>query len=141
MWRPGRPRVGFVFDRIEISVLPAGSRFPAQLRVRVNGEDVVVQAVGHEVRGPLASDALLIGSPNSLHATSEERRVELGEPECTGGCCGFLTVVVQRVGGIVQWSGWQVPSGGTQPPEFHFDASQYDAELCQDAIAVTRSRP
>ena len=118
-----------MFDRLEISVLPPGSRFAAQLRLRVNGEDVVEQAAGHEARGPLATEALLVGSPNSLHATGEERRVELGEPECTGGCCGFLSVVVQRLGGIVQWSDWQVPSGGTRPPEFHFEASQYDAEL------------
>lgn len=118
-----------MFDRLEITVLPPGPRFAAQLRLRVNGEDVVEQAAGHQGRGPLATDALLVASPNSLHATSEARRVELGEPECTGGCCGFLSVVVQRVGGVVQWSGWQVPSGKTQPPEFHFDASQYDAEL------------
>lgn len=118
-----------MFDRLEISLLPSGLRFAAQLRLRVNGGDVVEQAAGHEARGPLATDALLVGGPNSLHATVQERRVELGEPECTGGCCGFLSVVMQRVRGIVQWSSWRVPSGGTQPPEFHFDAGQYDAEL------------
>jgi hypothetical protein len=108
-----------VFDRLEISLLPSGLRFAAQLRLRVNGGDVVEQAAGHEARGPLATDALLVGGPNSLHATVQERRVELGEPECTGGCRGFLSVVIQRVRGIVQWSSWRVPTGGTQPPEFH----------------------
>ncbi|WP_329500881.1 hypothetical protein [Kitasatospora herbaricolor] len=57
--------------------------------------------------------------------------MELGEPECTGGCCGFLSVVVQRLGGIVQWSDWEVPylDTATRPLEFHFDADEYDAEL------------
>ncbi|MEU6548681.1 hypothetical protein ABZ915_00120 [Streptomyces sp. NPDC046915] len=56
--------------------------------------------------------------------------MELGEPECTGGCCGFLSVVVQRLGDIVQWSDWEVPyAPAALPPEFHFDAGQYDAEL------------
>ncbi|MFF3458563.1 hypothetical protein ACFYXH_30440 [Streptomyces sp. NPDC002730] len=53
----------------------------------------------------------------------------LGEPECTGGCCGFLSVFVQRFGDIVQWSDWEVPSGEAAPPEFHFDADQYYAEV------------
>ncbi|MFD9511257.1 hypothetical protein [Streptomyces mirabilis] len=44
-----------------------------------------------------------------LRATSEACRLELGEPECTGGCCGFLSIVVQRFGDIVQWSDWEVP--------------------------------
>lgn len=53
----------------------------------------------------------------------------LGEPECTGGCCGYLSVFVQRHGGIVEWSDWQVPIDRVRPPAFYFDADQYDAEL------------
>ncbi|MFB7400883.1 hypothetical protein ACFCZR_11985 [Streptomyces rubiginosohelvolus] len=34
-----------------------------------------------------------------------------------------------RFGCIVQWSDWQVPYAEPAPPEFHFDADQYDAEL------------
>ncbi|MFE7615040.1 hypothetical protein [Streptomyces sp. NPDC057496] len=121
-----------MFDRLEIRVLPPGPRFGAQLRFLVNGEDVVEGAVGEGGRGPFAADVLPIGDPSSLQATSEARRVELGEPECTGGCCGFLSVVVQRFGDIVQWSDWQVPyAPAAPPPEFHFDGSQYDTELAR----------
>lgn len=121
-----------MFDQLEIRVLPQGPRFAAQLRFWVNGQDVVEAAVEEGGRGPLAADVLPVGRPSLLRATSEARRVELGEPECTGGCCGFLSVVVQRFGDIVRWSGWEVPYAPTAPPpEFHFDASQYDAELAR----------
>ncbi|WP_235457061.1 hypothetical protein [Streptomyces olivochromogenes] len=57
--------------------------------------------------------------------------MQLGEPECTGECCGFLSVVVQRMGNVVQWSGWQVPHGDGRLPEFDFDANEYDAEVAR----------
>lgn len=121
-----------MFDQLEIRVLPPGPRFAAQLRFWVNGEDVVEGAVDEGGRGPFAADALPTGRPSPLQATSEARRVELGEPECTGGCCGFLSVVVQRLGDIVQWSDWQVPYAPAAPsPEFHFDGTQYDTELAR----------
>ncbi|GHE35992.1 hypothetical protein ACFUZA_22115 [Streptomyces cellulosae] len=72
------------------------------------------------------------GRPSPLRATGEARRLELGEPECTGGCCGFLTVVVQRCGGIVQWSDWELPAKApTRLLDLHFDADQYDAEVAR----------
>ncbi|MFJ9923107.1 hypothetical protein ACIRSF_27895 [Streptomyces rubiginosohelvolus] len=120
-----------MFDRLEVRVLPPGRRFAAQMRFLVNGEDVVESAVGEGGRGPYAADVLPADGPSSLRATGEPRRVELGEPECTGGCCGFLSVVVQRFGGIVQWSDWEVPYMEMRPLEFHFDADQYDAELAR----------
>ncbi|MEU2110099.1 hypothetical protein [Streptomyces sp. NPDC019507] len=125
-----------MFDRLEIRVLPPGPRFAAQLRLWVNGEDVVEAAVGEGGRGPYAADALPAGHPSPLRATSDARRLELGEPDCTGGCCGFLTVVVQRFEEIVQWSDWEVPLGTGMtapypPPELHFDAHQYDAEVAR----------
>ncbi|WP_327722203.1 hypothetical protein OG381_47615 [Streptomyces sp. NBC_00490] len=125
-----------MFDRLEIRVLPPGPRFAAQLRFWVNGEDLVEEAVGEGGRGPYAADALPAGRPSPLRATGEARRLELGEPDCTGGCCGFLTVVVQRFGEIVQWSNWEVPSEAhtrvpNPPPGLHFDASQYDAEVAR----------
>ncbi|MFD5204093.1 hypothetical protein ACFWM7_29010 [Streptomyces sp. NPDC058375] len=121
-----------MFDRLEISVLPRDRRFPPSLRILVNGEDVVAGAVGDGGRGPLVADVLPAGGgPWLLWATGEARRVELGEPECSRGCCGFLTVVVQRFGGIVQWSDWQVPYEEVAPPEFHFGAERYDAELAR----------
>ncbi|MGW1274149.1 hypothetical protein [Streptomyces sp. NPDC002491] len=125
-----------MFDRLEIRVSRPGPRFAAQLRFWVNGEDVVEATVREGGRGPYAADVLPVGQPGLLRATSEARRLELGEPECTGSCCGFLTVVVQRSGDIVQWSNWEVPWKVTHtpappPPEFHFDASQYDAEVAR----------
>ncbi|MGW6721803.1 hypothetical protein [Streptomyces sp. NPDC054995] len=128
-----------MFDRLEISVLPRGCRFPPGLRILVNGEDVVAGAVGDGGRGPLVADALPAGGgPGVLWATGEARRVELGEPECSGGCCGFLSVVVQRFGGVVQWSDWQVPYEEVAPPEFHFDAERYDAELARVDVGTGR---
>ncbi|MET8541454.1 hypothetical protein ABZW03_12490 [Kitasatospora sp. NPDC004799] len=121
-----------MFDRLEVRVLPPGRRFAAQVRLRVNGEDLVEAAVGEGGRGPYAVDVLPADGPGPLRATGEPRRVELGEPACTGGCCGFLSVVVQRFGGIVQWSDWEIPHlGTTRPPELHFDADEYDAELAR----------
>ncbi|AWI30902.1 hypothetical protein [Streptomyces tirandamycinicus] len=125
-----------MFDRLEIRVLPPGSRFAAQVRFWVNDEDLVEEAVDEGGRGPYAADVLPAGRPSPLRATEAARRLELGEPECTGGCCGSLTVVVQRFGQIVQWSDWEVPWGaGTTmpypPPELHFDAGQYDAEVAR----------
>ncbi|MGW3580533.1 hypothetical protein ACWDM8_04325 [Streptomyces rubiginosohelvolus] len=115
-------------DRLEISVVSPGPRFGAYLRFLVNGEDVVAGAVGEGGRGLFA-----VGPAGAelgpLLGSGEALRVELGEPECSGVCCGVLSVVVQRFGGIVQWSDWQVPYAESAPPEFHFDADQYDAEL------------
>ncbi|MGW7425620.1 hypothetical protein ACWGJB_37275 [Streptomyces sp. NPDC054813] len=125
-----------MFDRLEIAVLPPGPRFAAQVRFRVNGADVVEGAVGAGGRGPYAVDALPAGRPSPFRASAEARRLELGEPDCTGDCCGFLTVVVQRFGDIVQWSDWEVPRVANSPvphppPELHFDANRYDAELAR----------
>ncbi|AQS71505.1 hypothetical protein [Streptomyces pactum] len=125
-----------MFDRLEIRVVPPGPRFAAQLRFWVNGEDVVEGAVHEGGRGPFAADVLPVGRPSLLRATDEARRLELGEPECTGGCCGFLTVVVRRFGDVVQWSDWEVPwevphTPAPPPPEFHFDTAQYDAEVAR----------
>ncbi|MFE9426081.1 hypothetical protein ACFYNO_24330 [Kitasatospora sp. NPDC006697] len=122
-------------DRLSIEVVPRADRFAPQLRFFVNGEDVVESAVGPNGRGPYAAEALPADAPSPLRATGEPMRVELGEPECTGGCCGFLSVVVQRFGGIVQWSDWEIPYLDTveRPLEFHFEADEYDAELARAA--------
>ncbi|MFE9813130.1 hypothetical protein [Streptomyces sp. NPDC005548] len=125
-----------MFDRLEIVMLPPGPRFAAQVRLWVNGRDVLEGAVGAGGRGPYAADALPAGRPSLLRATSEARRLVLGEADCTGGCCGFLTVIVQRYGQVVQWSHWQVPKAvhtpaPPPPPELHFEARQYDAEVAR----------
>ncbi|MGW3285286.1 hypothetical protein ACWDR3_11660 [Streptomyces sp. NPDC001002] len=127
-----------MFDRLEITVLPPGQRYPAQLRFWVNGTDLVESSVGPGGRGPLVSEFLPVGLPGPLRATSEPRRVRLGEPECTGGCCGFLSVVVQRLGNVVQWSGWEVPHQEERPLEFDFDADEYDAEVARAEAELGR---
>ncbi|MES9521983.1 hypothetical protein [Streptomyces capoamus] len=124
-----------MFDHLEIRVLPPEPRFAAQLRFWVNGEDVIERAVAKGGRGPFAADVLPAGRPSLLRATGEARRLELGEPDCTGGCCGFLSVVVRRFGDIVQWSDWEVPHASASPAESHFDASQYDAEVARAEAA------
>ncbi|MFG2813140.1 hypothetical protein [Streptomyces sp. NPDC048410] len=93
---------------------------------------VVSDAVGEGGRGPLVHEV--------LRATGEGRRVVLGEPECTGGCCGYLSVVVRRHGDIVEWSDWEVPGGGVRPPTFHFDGGQYDAEVARASAPGIRTR-
>ncbi|OIJ95727.1 hypothetical protein BIV25_19955 [Streptomyces sp. MUSC 14] len=93
---------------------------------------MIERAVYEGGRGPFAADVLPAGRPSLLEATSEARCLEPGEPECTGGCCGFLSVVVQRFGDTVQWSDWEVPHAPASPlPKFHFDAGQYDAEVAR----------
>lgn len=118
-----------VFNRLEVRALPPGPRWAAQLQFRIDGEDVVAEAVGEGGRGPFADEALPAGGHGLLWATGEGQRVVLGEPECTGGCCGYLSVFVQRRGGTVEWSDWEVPIDMVRPPAFYFDADQYDAEL------------
>ncbi|MEU8677615.1 hypothetical protein [Streptomyces sp. NPDC048560] len=120
-----------MFNQLEVRVLPPGSRWPAQAQLWIDGEDVVAEAVGDGGRGPVAEEALGAKGRSRLWATGERRRVVLGEPECTGGCCGFLSVFVQRQGRVVEWSDWQVPGKEAGPPIFHFDADQYDIEVAR----------
>ncbi|TYC68196.1 hypothetical protein EH183_40900 [Streptomyces sp. CB01881] len=122
-----------MFNRVEVKVLPPGRRWAAQLQLWIDGEDVVADAVGAGGRGPLADEALPASGHGSLWATGEGRRVVLGEPECTGGCCGFLSAFVQRHGGIVEWSDWQMPRDEPRLPDFHFDADQYDAAMARSS--------
>lgn len=120
-----------MFNRLEVRVLPPGSRWAAQLQLWIDGEDVVAALVGEGGRGPFTEEVLPANGHSPLWATGEGRRVVLGEPECTGGCCGYLSVFVQRHGGVVEWSDWQVPGDEARPPAFHFDAGQYDAEVAR----------
>lgn len=120
-----------MFNRLEVRVLPPGSRWAAQLQLWIDGEDVVAESVGEGGRGPFAEETLPTNGHSPLWGTGEGRRVVLGEPDCTGGCCGYLSVFVQRHGGIVEWSDWQVPGDEARPPAFHFEAGQYDSEVAR----------
>ncbi|MFD1831315.1 hypothetical protein ACFSJS_16850 [Streptomyces desertarenae] len=124
-----------MFNRLGISVLPPGPRWPAQLSFRIDGEEVAAAMIEEGGRGPFAEEALPAEGQGPFWATDEGRRAVLGEPECTGGCCGYLSVFVQRHGEIVEWSDWQVPADEARPPAFHFDADQYDAELTRALTA------
>ncbi|MEU5702753.1 hypothetical protein ACFFS2_30895 [Streptomyces aurantiacus] len=129
-----------MFNRLEVSVLPPGPRWAAQLSFRIDGEEVVAAAIGEGGRGPFVEEALPVAGPGPLWATGGGRRAVLGEPECTGGCCGYLSVFVQRHGGIVEWSDWHVPVDVARPRPFtstYFDADQYDAELTHALTTFT----
>ncbi|MFF2079885.1 hypothetical protein ACFVXG_34640 [Kitasatospora sp. NPDC058162] len=118
-----------MFNRIELGVAPQRRRWVPLVRVWIDGAEVVAEAVGEGGRGPFVDEV----RDGLLHASGEARRVVLGEPECTGGCCGFVSVVVRRSGGVVEWSDWEVPYEAARLPDFHFDADQYDAELARAA--------
>ncbi|MEU0182714.1 hypothetical protein ABZ312_16200 [Streptomyces sp. NPDC006207] len=122
-----------MFNRLGLEVLPPDGRYAvARLRLLVDGEDLVAELLGPGGRGPFAAWALPPGRPGPLAATVVGGRVELGEPECTGGCCGHLSVHVRRSGAVVEWTAWRGPFT-RPPPELHFDAGQYDAELARAA--------
>ncbi|WP_206324893.1 MULTISPECIES: hypothetical protein [unclassified Streptomyces] len=118
-----------MFDRLEISFAPVSFESHRLVRLRVNGEDVVDDGAGPGARGLGVDRMFPLDAPSPLRATSEPRRVDLGEPDCTGGCCGFLSAVVRRHGDVVQWTEWLVPDGESRPPELDFEADAYDAEL------------
>ncbi|MET9572890.1 hypothetical protein ABZY34_27905 [Streptomyces virginiae] len=53
---------------------------------------------------------------------------------------------MQRFGEIVQWSDWELPwlnhHAPHPPPELHFDANQYDAEVARlEADRWRRAHP
>lgn len=118
-----------MFDRLEISFQAASFESHRLVRLCVDGEDVVEEGAGPGARGLGVDRMFPLGAPSPLRATPEPRRVDLGEPDCTGGCCGFLSAVVQRHGDVVQWTEWLVPAGESRPPELDFEADAYDAEL------------
>ncbi|MEU4118618.1 hypothetical protein AB0F71_29510 [Kitasatospora sp. NPDC028055] len=117
-----------MFDHLEIlSARQHG--LGDQARFLVNAEDLVAGSIGPWGRG-LRLPVLFPGSrPSPLRASAWPRRVRLGEPDCTGGCCGYLSAVVQRIGDVVVWSAWELPTDAGRPPEFTFEAARYEAEV------------
>jgi hypothetical protein len=122
-----------MLNRLQIHVLPPGPRYATQLRFWVDGCDVVEDAVDEGGAGVFASSLLCDDRLDLLAATPDGRRVRLGEPDCTGGCCGYLTTMVRRDGETVVWSDWEGPHPDRLPTAFHFSADQYDAELARVA--------
>ncbi|MFJ1751707.1 hypothetical protein [Kitasatospora sp. NPDC088134] len=119
-----------MFNRIEVEVLPRGTRRGPTLRVLIDGEDLAARVVGPGGRGPFAAE-LADGGP--LWGSPAGRRLVLGEPECTGGCCGWISVLVRRHPALVEWTDWELPLLGERLPDLHFEAGPYDAELARAA--------
>ncbi|PVC65420.1 hypothetical protein DBP18_31675 [Streptomyces sp. CS081A] len=104
----------------------------------VDGVDVV-ETIHPDSDSSLLQETLL-GPPETwpLRAGGEPRRVELSNNDCLTDCCGGVFVTIERCGGLVVWT-WEntndirVPL----PPDSHFDAGRYDAEL--DRFAADHS--
>ncbi|MFF5638818.1 hypothetical protein [Streptomyces sp. NPDC012825] len=117
---------------------PESWRAAARIRLLVDGVDVV-ETIHPDSDSSLFHE-MLIGPPETwpLRAGDEPRRVELSNDHCVTDCCGGVFVTVERCGGLVVWT-WEntndirVPL----PPDSHFDADRYDAEL--DRFAADRS--
>ncbi|MFE1320635.1 hypothetical protein [Kitasatospora phosalacinea] len=119
-----------MFNHLRIDVL-ASEHWTAEVRVRVDGADLVADTTGPGGFGAYAPLLLPATGESPLRAGTEPRRVLLGEPECTGDCCGHLAVSVRRHGDLVIWSDWETPGDEPHPPDFHFDAHPYDTELAR----------
>ncbi|MGI5526836.1 hypothetical protein ACQEVX_05215 [Streptomyces syringium] len=71
-----------------------------------------------------------------LAATASSREVMLAAAECSISCCGTVWVTIRREGPYVLWTDWENSSdSGELPPEFRFDAEQYDTELARAVAA------
>ncbi|MFJ6783086.1 hypothetical protein [Streptomyces yangpuensis] len=76
-----------------------------------------------------------------LRATPEGRTVTLSTAECGEGCCGTLSVTVQRDGDHVVWHGPHQDGIGPTLPEHRLDAAAYDAEVDRARADDTWCRP
>ncbi|MGA5820108.1 hypothetical protein ACPC54_19855 [Kitasatospora sp. NPDC094028] len=121
-----------MFDHLEIRVT---DRRRPQVRFLAAGEDLIEESIGPgaDGRGLSPVRQFPLDEPSPLRAAEEPRRVVLAEPECTGGCCGYLTAVIRRIGDVVLWTDWEIPADSTRPLEYTFDAAQYEAELARAA--------
>ncbi|MFD6227251.1 hypothetical protein ACFWFZ_10255 [Streptomyces sp. NPDC060232] len=80
-------------------------------------------------------------APDLLRATPEEHEVTLSSAYCAEGCCGTLSVTVQRDGDHVVWHGRHQDGIGPRLPEHRFDAAAYDAEVERARADDTWCRP
>ncbi|MFE7775754.1 hypothetical protein ACFU5O_18005 [Streptomyces sp. NPDC057445] len=113
-----------------------------QVRAFIDGRDVVKEVHPEGLAGchdEWAGPAQVW----PLAATEDPRRIVLSEPDCTPGCCGALYVTIRRQGDRVIWSSWKNTSSINSLPatDFHFDATQYDAELARAAADLSWEQP
>ncbi|GAA2391294.1 hypothetical protein GCM10010420_14180 [Streptomyces glaucosporus] len=105
----------------------------AEVRPLIDGTDVL-REVHPEGMAPSCRHWTGPAESWPLAVTEEPRRIMITEPVCTAGCCGALYVTMRREGDRVIWDGWENTSDVTAlPPDFCFDAAQYEAELARAA--------
>lgn len=136
-------------DQLAISTLTLRHIIPedwaadpwAEVRPLIDGVDVLrevhPEGVAHSCRhwtGPAGSWPLA--------ATEEPRRVMVSEPVCSAGCCGALYVTLRRQDDQVIWDDWENTSNSAAlPPDFRFDAAQYETELARAAADRSWEEP
>ncbi|MEU7135741.1 YcxB family protein [Streptomyces sp. NPDC046261] len=99
-----------------------------QIRPLINGQDVIEDAC------PEGVTSWWQGIP--LAATEAGRKVMLAAAECSTTCCGSVWVTIRREGSYVLWTDWENSGdGGKLPPEYRFEADQYDTELARATTA------
>ncbi|MEU7166210.1 hypothetical protein AB0A70_16410 [Streptomyces morookaense] len=102
---------------------------PTEVRPLVDGRDVLDEIFPEGFTGR-PEEWLVADSP--LEAAEVPHQILMAEAECGSGCCGFISVTIQRRGAHVIWSDWENTTGDCENiPEFRFDAGQYDAELAR----------
>lgn len=105
----------------------------ADIRPLIDGRDVLEEI--HPDDDSSCYQQKWLGSSETwpLSAAPEPRRVELSNNDCDTGCCGGVFVTIQRRGNHVEWVSRENTNGSRAPvpPEVHFDAAQYDAELAR----------
>ncbi|MFJ6631814.1 hypothetical protein ACIQMR_10510 [Streptomyces sp. NPDC091376] len=136
-------------DQPTISTLTLRHRIPddwaadpwAEVRPLIGGVDVLKEV---HPEGLALSCRHWRGRAESwpLAVKEEPRRVMITEPTCTAGCCGALYVTIRRERDRVIWDAWENTSNIVAvPPDFHFDASQYEAELARAAADRSWEEP
>lgn len=112
---------------------PNAMRKGAGIRPSIDGRDVLAEI--HPDGDSSCYQEKWLSAPETwpLWAAEEPRRVELSNNDCDTGCCGGVFVTIQRRGDRVEWVSWENTNDirGPVPPEIHFDAAQYDAELAR----------
>ncbi|MFH9295149.1 hypothetical protein [Streptomyces sp. NPDC017520] len=136
-------------DQPAMSTLTLRHRIPddwaadpwAEVRPLIDGMDVL-RAVHPEAMA--RSRRHWTGPTESwpLAVTEDPRRVNIGEPPCTAGCCGALYVTMRREGDRVIWDDWENTSNATAlPADCWFDVAQYEAELARAAADRSWEEP
>ncbi|WP_432021602.1 hypothetical protein [Streptomyces parvus] len=138
-----------VTEQLAISTLTLQHRIPddwaadpwAEVRPLIDGVDIL-KAVHPEGMAPSRRHWTGAAENWPLAVTEEPRRVKIAESPCTAGCCGALYVTIRREGDRVIWDAWENTNNIIAvPPDFWFDATQYEAELTRAAADRSWEEP